>query len=330
MEYYSNFVLLAYYVIPDEENWRNKNPKKKSFVKSRRAIHSILDPMIEPCKRLVLLKNEFTSTGRSPLHVENTCPFNALYMIIAALYADNQDVKSEVVRLINESKFCDMVVSMFGNEKSELKKQNKMHLKRNQILMPIFEELGRVIPVGKGHSINCASSVNYIIQKVLPTTMKSYTQKLECEKCMYVSTSQKCFIDINFARMEELGIVNLGECLHNMLMNASEIPVCRCGGQKKMSLQFSPFVMIDLHLPDRIESIRLSEIPEELHICSTRFRLYACIEYIGDDNIDSLGHYVAHMRRANRWEKFDDKKNKVDRSDLYSDLKAEILFYIRE
>lgn len=68
-----------------------------------------------------------------------------------------------------------------------------------------------------------------------------------------------------------------------------------------------------LGYPDWSGMFTLSEIPVDIQFCNCAYKLIAAIEYIGSNNKDEMGHYVAHCRRiSGNWEMYNDLiKNKT-------------------
>lgn len=72
-----------------------KNPPMKLIKKSRRSNRSMLEPNIEICSGIMLLKNGWSTHGNISVQTSNTCAFDSLYFAIAAMYADYGHVKSQ-------------------------------------------------------------------------------------------------------------------------------------------------------------------------------------------------------------------------------------------
>lgn len=74
----------------------------------------------------------------------------------------------------------------------------------------------------------------------------------------------------------------------------------------------------------------LDEIPERLNILGAVFDLFACIQYIGDDEPDTMGHYVSHIRRRNNcWKLYDDLKTHISNSKTHIKMNVQVLFYVQ-
>lgn len=297
----------------------------------------MLNPSVENCKSVILLKNGHLSVGKNSIQTFNTCPFDSLYVMVASLYADFISVKSQVDQLGANCDFSKMIITMFDDEKKPGIKQNSLLKQRNLILKRIFLGTIRITEFGNGlSSIDCSANINYMIPRALPIDLYSYVRKRKCDRCNTEVVSNRCFIDINIEQFEQQSIQNLNSCLLDSLM-AERSSNCECGGSKKLTdTTFSNFIMIDLYLKTRIAEISLVEIPKTLNFLGIDFAIHGCIEYIGDDENtdtleDSIGHYVSHIyRRNNQWQRYDDKKSKITNSDTTSKIKGQVLFYVKK
>lgn len=251
-EYELMFIRIYCLFISDEENWRNKNPPKKTIVKSRRAANSLLNTTSEASKCILSLKNGYLSYGKTSIQTVHTCPFDSVFTVIAALYADFENVRLSIdeIRLnlgdCVSKDFLRMVERMSEDQKSNAVKLNSLLRDRNQILNEIFKGSQRVVELHGLRSIDCATNVNYLIQKVLPTELFSYKWVKQCDQCNEKIISNRCFIDIDFDSYELESIKKLNSSLVTELIRS---PKCKCGGSRiTIETTFSDFVMIDFQL----------------------------------------------------------------------------------
>lgn len=341
--------LWCYTILPDEENWRNENPPMKVVTKSRRAIHSMLNPTVELTRSLMILRNGHLSIAKESIHTTHTCAFDSAFTVIAAMYADCTQVKSQIdcIEPINilvkmdliEPSLVLMVKSMFGTQKTAGVVQNTLLRLRNQLLMNIFEGTQRMKVFSGLTTINCSCNVNYLIPKMLPTDLYSYVRKKECDQCEFELISKRCFVDIDFRQFQLLSIQNLNECLVDCLISDSSTN-CSCGGTLTAShTEFSNFIIIDLTVENVVTAITLQDIPKTLNILDIAFKLFGCIEFIGEDKVpiaynddedEGIGHYVSHIWRSGRWERYDDLRNKITKSKTSLKIKAQVLFYVKD
>lgn len=312
----------------DEENWKGKNPPARAVTTTRRAITSMLNPIVDECAGLMLLKNGGLAPGKPPIHTMNTCGIDSFYFAIAALYADFKVIKEQ----IDEHKsnlFCDMISSMFVDEAKALK-ANHLLRKRALLLRKLYEGTDHVSRYENGLiSIDCETNVFYIIPKLLPEYLYSYSRESRCDRCKKSTSSNRCFVDIDMNMLEQQTIKGLNNCILDTLIN--EHKECKCGGTKTFVTNFSNAILIDVSLKEEIPKMRLDEIPKRLNILGLVFELVACIQYIGDAKPESLGHYVAHIfRRNNRWQLYDDSKAHILKSNTRIEMKVQLLIYVKE
>lgn len=253
------------------------------------------------------------------------------------MYADFEEIKLQIDQLEPNCKFSHLVTSMFDSDKRIAIKQNSILRQRNEILKTIFQGTTQITEFSSGlSSINCSANVNYTIERTLPVNLYSYMRKKQCSQCFDEKISSRCFVDINIESFEQQPIRNLNSCLLDTLMS-ERFSFCDCGGSRSVTeTEFSNFIMVDLHLKHRIRETTLNDIPTTLHILGVNFIIFGCIEFIGDDTggmdvYDEIGHYVSHIFRTNkRWERYDDQKSKVTQSNTNAQIKAQVLFYVKE
>lgn len=322
------FVNIFIFLNLDEENWRNKNKPVKKILKSRRAIHSMLNPSVQIVESIMLLKNGHLSyRGKQSIRTFNTCPFDSFFAVVAAMYSDHDEIKNQINQLAPNSEFLSMIYDMFNDDSKTAVKYNALLRERNILLSSIFE--AEVYDCGL-RTVDCQANVNYIIPKLLPQEMYSYIREKQCDRCGEQISSKRCFVDIDIDKLEAQPIENLNSCLLDTII--SEQPSkCSCNGVKRIvNTNFSNFIMIDLTLKESIKWLSLCKLPTELNILGIKFSLKACVELIGANNAKITGHYISHVYRRNaRWEMYDDKKSQVLRSNTTNKIQGQALFYVR-
>lgn len=218
-----------------------------------------------------------------------------------------------------------MIKSMFDIKMQLSKKQKCLLTQRNEVLKTIFAGTDKMIELDGLISIECDDNVYNIIQKTLPKELHSYIRKKRCNECTFELSSERWFVDINFSQFQHLSIQGLNSCLLDCLMS-DHTTNCSCGGTLTVvHTEFSNFVMIDLTMKSEIVAFALKDIPKTLNVLSIGFKLFACIEYMNPE----AGHYVSHILRNERWERYDDLRNKVTLSDLSSEIMVQVLFYVK-
>lgn len=190
------------FISADEEDWRGKNPRPRKIVRSRRAIHSILDPSVEAYRKTILLRNGSYLSGKNPIHTYNTCPFDSVYAVFAALYADREDIRTKIDHLQSNCAFSKMVASMFSGESKLATKHKSLVQQRSEILSTLFEGSQQKTLFDGLTSIDCACNVNYLTPKLLPTTLYSLLRIRKCDKCEQSVESYRCYLDIDIFNFE--------------------------------------------------------------------------------------------------------------------------------
>lgn len=275
---------------------------------------------------IILLPNGVSSKGSNSLRIYNTCPFDSIFSIIAAMYADFNAVAEQIDRLDQNlnvnSDFLHMINTMFrnGDRESTL---NSLLQQRNKILLEVF-------PKNRSQNasdLNCAGNVNVILEKILPKALYSYIR----EKCQCSQDNPdvlyRCFLDIDFDKFRRKSIRELNQIIVDSFARQKRGSDCkRCKQVRK--IEFSNFVMIDLQSDVQLEEISLNDIPKQLTLNSTNFKIFACIMFIPP--ITGIGHYVSHITKNNVWEQFDDLKKEVIPSDENVKIQIHVLFYVKE
>lgn len=290
----------------------------------------MLEPNVQMCRSIVLLKNGyFSNDGKRSIQTTNTCGFDSVFSVIAALYADYPDIKHQIDQLAPNNTFLSCITEMFTDDNTPIETKYKRILRnRNVILKSIFSgtEYGNGLCY-----VDCATNVNYLLPKLLPKELYSYYRSKKCKRCNNKILSNRCFVDIDMDQFEAASVDKLNKCLLDTLI--SEKPSkCSCNGfNENVETNFSNFIMIDLHLKTTIRLLSIFSIPLELNILGIRFALRGCIEYINmSEGTDVIGHYIGHSKRINsQWEMYDDLKSKVLRSNINSKIKGQIVFYVR-
>lgn len=313
----------------DEEDWRGKNKQAAAVRKPRRSIHSILNPSVQNAKNIMLMKNGHkTYRGKQTFATFNTCSFDAVFVVIAAMYADHDEIKNQINQAAPDSELLSMVHSMFNDNVKLTIKQNNLLRQRNDILCSLFQ--------GEEYechlvTVDCQANANYIIPKLLPTELYTYFREKKCDRCGHENVSKRCFVDIEMDVFETQTIQNLNSCLLDSLMS-EKVSKCPCGGTNQIvATKFSNFIIIDLTLRNNnVNWLHLSDVPSELNILGVKFSIKACIEFIPPTEANGIGHYIAHAYRRNqRWEMYDDKKTHVLRSSTKMKIQGQVLFYVR-
>lgn len=295
----------------------------------------MLNPMTNICSNILNLRNGyFCTAGKSNIQSTNTCSFDSFYVNIAAPYADYQNVQEKFNVHIKDYRFLQMIESMFGVEKNMNSRQQKLLRNRNLLLLDTFKDLKSAICFENNLIvIDCNTNANFIIPRIMPIGLYSYTRQKKCDRCSRTVISNRCFIDIDMEKFETQPIQDLNACLIDTLIN--EISYCNvkdCEGSEAITTtEFSEIIIIDLQLNCGIKKVCLKDIPKDLNILGIQFNLTGCMEYIGSTVPgEQIGHYVAHLLRSNnQWQRYDDMSSKISYSDVIKQIQAQVLFYVK-
>lgn len=137
----------------------------KNIPTSRRAKNSILEPTVQLASTLLHIKNNgFNSQhGHLTISTSYTCPFDAVYAVVAALYADEPGINKQIEQLASNSPFLEMIRGTFTSDKTLIQKYNSLMKARNLFLRDYFQ----IDTVSKDLvDIDCNGNVNLVIPKV--------------------------------------------------------------------------------------------------------------------------------------------------------------------
>lgn len=148
----------------------------------------------------MLLKNGHVSyRDKRSIQTFNTCPFDSFFVVVAAMYADHDEIRNQINLLAPKSEFLSMITGMFNDVGKIAVKHNALLRQRNVILNSIFpgEEFECSLV-----AVDCRTNANYIIPKLLPSEMASYTREKLCDRCGEPVLSIRFFVDINMEEYE--------------------------------------------------------------------------------------------------------------------------------
>lgn len=288
----------------------------------------MLNPSVQVAEGIMNLRNgNLSYRGKKTIRTFNTCPFDSVFTVVAAMYADHDEIKSQINQNASKSEFLSMIQFMFSDIGKVSSKNHALLCKRSAILCSIFsgEEFECNLI-----SVDCQGNSNYIIPKLLPNELYSYAREKQCDRCLVKITSNRCFVDVDIDGFDNQPIGRLNSYLLDSLID-EQPSRCECNGLKRIvGTHFSNFIMVDLTMRNAIKEFSLRDIPADINILGIKYSLKACIEFIPPLDENGIGHYVSHVHRRNaRWETYDDKKAKVLRSSITKQMQGQVLFYVR-
>lgn len=278
------------------------------------------------------MKNGSFLGGKNSTHIYNTCPFDSVYAVFTALYADREEIRIKIDQLQSKCAFSKMIASMFTDIKLTMKNKSLLR-QRSEIVAKLFEGTSHKTVLEGLTSIDCACNVNYITPKLLPHELYSLLRTRRCERCGERIESYRCYLDYDIDEFALKPMSDLNSCILASLIS-EKVTHCECGGDRKLDQsEFSDVIMVDLNLRCHIKTFTLGEIPQILQLLGLVYDIYACIEYIGDGlplAQAGTGHYLSHILRSNKgWECYDDTKSSVSKSNVNKKISGQTLFYIR-
>lgn len=149
------------------------------------------------------------------MQIYNTCCFDSVFQVSAALYIDYGFFKLQIDS-IEDSEFCNMIKCACAENRKSLTDLDDLNCMRDNIMENVIANDHNTIRTDKGLiSIDCNSNVDYIVEHVWPRSLFSYTRRKWCEICKNTIVSNRCFIDLNlreFAK-KRVSIADLNEHL---------------------------------------------------------------------------------------------------------------------
>lgn len=326
-----------------EEDWRGKNSQPKARL--RRSKYSMLNKSVPVTKQIPKLKNGHRKkyNKNRTLRTYNTCCFDSVFQVCAALYTDYISFKSQIDN-IADSEFCAMIKSACAESRKPLTQLNDLYVMRDKLMEDVVANADNTDVTDTGlTTIDCSSNVDYIVEHMWPQNLFSYTRMKWCKTCENTVTSNRCFIDLNLERFAKQNVLisDLNEHLNNSLNSekTSKCPNKSCKSLLQIQTTLSDVIMVDLQMIRKQDTKRFSidEAPAELELCGVELRIVALIEFILDDEClqqegnQPVGHYVPHIKRiSNVWENYDDVPNKVTDSNRTRKMEVHTMFYIKK
>lgn len=182
---------------------------------------------------------------------------------------------------------------------------------------------------------NCSFNIVSMLEKVANhLKFYSYESTFICEKCQKTTRRKRKFVDIDDLSNEKFT---------DFFNKINQTETCKqCTQEKKRCNNFSNVIIFDAHLVHELVdtfiempiSTPINAIPQEFKVNGDQsFQLFALIEYIGNENVNvnSIGHYVAHVKQKNQsWQRYDDLNACAISSNVNDNINVNLLFYIRD
>lgn len=269
----------------------------------------MLRPLRDPCKKLILLKNFYLlQKGKKSVRTENTCPIDAMFHAFYSLYVDYDCVRDIVNKCTEQCDFSNLIKTAHTAENVKL-----IYEVRNNILLDHFEN--RIEDFKNGHiKIDCSCDINYLFQNSLCNHFNSFKK------------AERRLLDYDLEVFDKCDLSELNKLLLDSL-NQNKL-VSRSSEEQNW---LSDLVMVDLQALTHMKRSSIENLPNELVLFGSAYKLVSVIEFIGDGvKKMSMGHYVTHVLRKNmRWKLFDDLASKIPDSNIKQVIQPQVLFYIK-
>lgn len=322
----------------EKEIWKGRKNKKLNRSKYLRVCPDIVSIHNKPniTSKVPLLQNgnmlRPQNVSGQYCMLNNTCAFDSIIQSLLVAYRD-RTTYYEYINNIPKHNVFDFIKMISASGISE-----KIYKERAIILGNIFKPLnGR---------ITCTSNIGYLLEKHLLQDIPSYEISEHCSICEWVNQEKTALIQINTKPIYKQGIHGLQNALTDKTQNDNR-KCKRCSNNIASTFTPGMHLFIDIEClqwtelaqrlghNDWIGTFTLSELPHILEFCNVSYKLAAAIEYIGGQNKNEVGHYVAHcFRIPGNWETYDDishHKNRIAPKDRTSEKKQiSILFYVKQ
>jgi len=187
--------------------------------------------------------------------VQNTCPFDALSVLVVTAYID----------VLSYQNFADKSNNCFLNFcKTLALKGTSRSIYKQRVLM-----LTKIFDVDSGvtdiHLINARCNVNFIISKYFIDEPSAYEKKV-CSNCGMKKTFQNATVIMKisngFKTIEE-GLNNYVKCIYSDCSNCTD-------GVMETSRELNSHLFIETDTYSEFTSYALNEYPEEVNVHNNR------------------------------------------------------------
>lgn len=252
------------------------------------------------------------------LIVTNTCGFDTLCQILSVSLANNEAYNNALLETSSKLIICAKVLIKEGLSAHFFRERAKILCNLDQLKPDI-----RPSSIIKVSAIsNIANLTTWLLDDV-----PSFTKINTCDTCNRVIIRKNVsYTNINYTTISEKGMQFLQKALNE------EINVHRicCGNSQKSNIIYGPHLIIETECGDQ-RLVMLSEYPVELHVTKdNKYTLSGIIAYKGNNDVASVGHYIAYVKTGRKWIYYDDnsRKGKSGVIDERTLVKGHICIYI--
>lgn len=302
-----------------EQNWRNKNTKKRTILRYADECPNF-DSNSDKYKMLPVIPNaslcKNVKMGKITIIVTNTCGFDALCQIFSTGLLNNEPYNNAL--LCSSAKFilCAQILikerlsAKFFKERAKIL-SNIKQLKANKIKS--------IIKVNA--TCNIANLTTWLLEDV-----PSFTEINTCDICNRAKIRRNFICNVNYNIIREKGV----QCLIEAINEELDIYRTCCGKSIKSNIAYGPHLIIEIDCGEQ-RLIKLIDFPLELHItCNNKYILSGIIAYEGNDDVKSVGHYIAYIKTGKKWFYYDDatSKGRSGVVDEQTSINAHLCIYI--
>lgn len=276
-----------------EECWRGQNEDArktdKNNVKVHRARKSILNVEQTDLKTIPYLLNGGLSkkiSGFPSIFSSSTCGPDSIYQLLAASYADNENVKDKMND--DDSEVCEFVAKSFTAD------ANIIDAMRNNLMTKLFPEM--VETIGSKLYVDCEENITTTYTKFceLSPQLSSVSYLSEC--CGRVVLKPFVRFNLQNFNVEDVqSTIYPMECKEQCLM---------CG--QRSNIKYTPQIFITFDTEGDLANVPLKDVQRNIEVDQQEYELVGVIE-----SKTNQKHFIAHILRGNEWITYDDLEGKT-------------------
>lgn len=283
--------------LTEEHNWRNKNiPSKRA--RYTKACPNFDSSNIEKYTSLPLLPNgnlrKSVMIKPHTFIVKNTCGFDSVCQIVAMVVCNNPTYRESVVGQTGIYTCIDILIKKGLVAKVFTERAN---------LLRTCPKLRQEV-YGNAITVYGDSSITQMIEQLF-ANVPSRTIRRTCPTCKIETVDRRVFLDVNYNPLTSVGIKALDQAV---AFGRYDPPQC-CGLLGVQGIEYGPHLFVDVDT-GRGTNAALCDVPRNLTVNATQYKLAGVIEYQGPNLVDSLGHYIAYCWTGSPWLKYNDGARK--------------------
>lgn len=289
-----------------------------------------------------MLANGHTYRNRKETIITRlTCPFDSIFHLVLVLFSDYQAVRDQI-NAIKSNSFSDMIKLSSNLKKKEI---TGVYKRRTLLLAYIFRNR-MTVQADNVKTFKCNSTLNFVIEKVLPFELYSVKYVKRCLKCKDIVHDGKLYAPLNLDDYDENGVSDLEA---NIVQSVEASPnfwyeACACSSSLVSDgMNFNNLVFVDIQTPDE-KYITINQIPAKLNINKVQMKLVGVVEFIPPPDIEdeefippdiegegNTGHFLCHVQRhTNVWQTFNNGQKKSIATNIHQLMDIHLLVYLKD